>query len=493
MLTSYNPLVAGWIVPLVPSVILALEWCFIILGFAKCCGYKVKDSKHKNNDKEKQLKFCFMFKHSGKLVLTLEIFMAVTAALIASLGTFFRKFWLFQSEHQIEPTSIYYFPANLCFFLCRSNVAFYGVSKVIIYWQLYRRVRGILRTEMNHKEKRKFLKVVLGVGSFCFLAAIAYGVALNAPRISDNACVCSTPPESTISFVALDWMISMFLLRYFFAPMRRHITNVERESGAVQVELRSVVHRQLILSIAMLVIAPSCLIVFIYYNEMHSGSTLTLSIGGLPVVDLVIICVTQLLSSKKLWTRSERCLCYSFSVEELEPKEVPFLEDKDESSRRRRERIRARSRNGHHRNESNFSSRDYTASTSDRLESIATSRRKDDISMLRSQDVLLESRFGSRAHSLTLNESGSILKQKVEAAQNEVVQIEGGKDAQAGAQIKSDQNSSWQSFPGDKTLESKVTPNSESREKKFISSLPIERANPDLALSKADVIARRRT
>jgi hypothetical protein len=310
-----NQVLIGWIMGLITTILLFIEWWFVALGMTGWFGFQVRPPSAREIP---QNHLCGLTK-SAKRAIAIVLFAAVTTSFIAALGTFLRKFLVFQNTEGAM------YPAKMCFALCRSNVAFYGISKLIIYWQLYVKVVALTSVEPEPVRAKTILTLCVGGGSFAFAIGILFGVIDNVPSVQGGNCVCQTPIYSTWVFFVFDWVVSFVLLVYFTRPVLRQLKVRDNPSESLW---RSVAMEQFILAIFMLIISPSLIAIFLYTSVYDRTSQFSLAVGALPTLDLTICCYAQALSSRKLWGRTNRFLCFSID-RPTPPLSAPLLDSSE--------------------------------------------------------------------------------------------------------------------------------------------------------------------
>jgi hypothetical protein len=215
------------------------------------------------------------------------------------MGTFSRKFWLFGGT-DLDPNA--YLPPDICPYFCRTDIIFYGLAKLLIYWQLYSKVQGVTKVEGNPKRARRILRIVVGTAAIGFIVGFIIGSAYNSPIIKLNSCVCRTQQAHLIIYVTFDWILSGSLLTVF---IRAALSQLRSPDNPQIVLWRRVAIQQLTLAIVMLVISPALMGWFTYIASAINDNITSLEFGALPTVDLTISCYCQAIVSRKLWGKTK--------------------------------------------------------------------------------------------------------------------------------------------------------------------------------------------
>eukprot|EP00475_Leptophrys_vorax_P007943 TRINITY_DN15079_c0_g1_i1.p1 TRINITY_DN15079_c0_g1~~TRINITY_DN15079_c0_g1_i1.p1 ORF type:complete len:353 (-),score=64.95 TRINITY_DN15079_c0_g1_i1:70-1092(-) len=305
---ALSPAVSSWIVSLLTTLLLGLQWIFLALGLSKCAGFMIRPPKVKTfeprNTTESIImseKCCGDERLSMKMRIVLLLFAAVNAAFLSSLGTFLRRAVLLQS------------PA-FCMTLCKANFITYGASKLFIYIQLYSKVFTFTQFERRPECARKILNFIVGIGSLAFIISIIWtALETTSAAVAQGIqpCLCTAPKTGSIAFVVCDWIVSITMLTYFARPVWKQLSDPISEHNPSRGRWKSVATEQFLLAIAMLLVSPALVAVFIYtnVNSASAGGGQSPAVGSFLVLDLVICCFAQGFSSRKMWTRSPR-LCW---------------------------------------------------------------------------------------------------------------------------------------------------------------------------------------
>jgi hypothetical protein len=312
----------GWVISLITTVLLGLQWIAMCIGFLGCCGCKISPPPDtaKNHVGPKPRYCCGLITNpfNKQTTMAVGLFLAVSCAVISSAGTFLRKFLIFDGSTPMRS-------AFTCFDICRLSLFFYGVSKLIIYGQLYAKVKSSTRVDGNPAKSKFILQLIVGVCCAIFGLAVLAGSILNMPEVNSNFCVCRTPPSTSIVYLICDWTISFTLLFYFSKP----VILLLRSDGTPTPQIwRVIAVQQFLLAVAMLMVSPILISVFIYgsiITDIYGGAA-SLAYGSFPAIDLTICCFSQAIAARKLWMISRNCLFFDLK-EEIKPLEEPLIND----------------------------------------------------------------------------------------------------------------------------------------------------------------------
>jgi hypothetical protein len=321
---STPPLVS--IPTLVTSVLLSFQWLFLLLGLLRCCGYTVKPPKrHASKFTNAELPILEMTNplqssltklrpcYAGtKSKIALTLFFATSMAMIASCNLFMRKSLVFNGED-----------FGLCVLSCKTALIFYGIAKIVIYWQLYIKIEPFVNVEDNPRMSRFILVTTTALSLIGFAIAIILAVSNNLPAVNGGSCTCKAPISAPIAMLVCDWIVSITLLVYFSRHVVKQLSVPDNPTRELW---KSVALEQFIVAIFMLMITPVLMGIFIYLQPLPSPPVPP---GTFLMIDLVISCYAQGFSSRKMWgTDSRYCICFRLQREGiLDTRNLPPVEE----------------------------------------------------------------------------------------------------------------------------------------------------------------------
>eukprot|EP00475_Leptophrys_vorax_P030259 TRINITY_DN45216_c0_g1_i1.p1 TRINITY_DN45216_c0_g1~~TRINITY_DN45216_c0_g1_i1.p1 ORF type:complete len:221 (-),score=41.33 TRINITY_DN45216_c0_g1_i1:94-756(-) len=137
-----------------------------------------------------------------------------------------------------------------------------------------------------------------------FIGAISWGVAVTSSGVlDDGTCICPVSGWISLTFLASDWIVSFTLLCYFIGPVLAHCRDPETSNREDQT-WRLVLTEQILLAFVTLLASPALMLIYVY-NSISGSLLISATPGSYLLVDLLICCYSQGVSSRKLWARKE--------------------------------------------------------------------------------------------------------------------------------------------------------------------------------------------
>jgi hypothetical protein len=284
-----------WLVSVVYLALLTLELLIILSGFIGCFGFRVKSRLVMSGNVDNSESMCWNSQFTVLRLLSVSVLMAM----MSTGATLAQKLFVAAPGMKSGPP--------VCLAICSGNIAFYGVSKLLIFALLYFKAHTMCECYIEPDLARKRLTALVSVLSLFYSIAIVMNVVSpsSVSLIISQSCFCGTGAWESAVFLACDWSLSLSLFGYFLRPRILRIRNRRWSEQQILPLLKSAAVEYFGAAFISLIIAPAFVAYYVWSNFQGSVTTDPLRRNfALLKIDLVLSCWAQLYVCRRLWERS---------------------------------------------------------------------------------------------------------------------------------------------------------------------------------------------